>query len=381
MTQWALVVLNDILQPRTEIYAPTSLLDKSIRMISKIRFSDGEMEFRTDCASKTTLISIQHGDIVISGINALKGAVALNTKNDSRPLFATIHYSAYGIKLERADPRFLWYLLRSRKFMDSVEKQVPNGIKTELKPKRLLNIEILLPDIAEQRLIVSRLDHAARLILDADDLNRKAVEAQEEFLFSLISEIAKEAPRLPLKEVAPIIRRKVEIEKDTEYSELGIRSFGKGTFHKPAIIGAELGSKRIYRIEPGDLMFSNVFAWEGAIAIAQPADKNRFGSHRFITCLPDTSKALPEYLRTWFLSSEGMAEIRAASPGAAGRNKTLNLKKLEAIQVPIPDITKQRRFSDVYARVQAARKLNTQTAAELDTLMPAVLDKAFKGEL
>lgn len=118
-----------------------------------------------------------------------------------------------------------------------------------------------------------------------------------------------------------------------------------------------------------------------AIAIAQPEDKNRFGSHRFITCLPDPSKALVEYLRTWFLSAEGMAEIRAASPGAAGRNKTLNLKKLEAIQVPVPDMAKQRRFADVYARVQPARKLNQQTADELETIMPAILERTFSGTI
>lgn len=29
----------------------------------------------------------------------------------------------------------------------------------------------------------------------------------------------------------------------------------------------------------------------------------------------------------------------------------------------------------------SARKLNAQTPVELDTLLPAVLDKAFKGEL
>ena len=76
-----------------------------------------------------------------------------------------------------------------------------------------------------------------------------------------------------------------------------------------------------------------------------------------------------------------MAAIRAASPGAAGRNKTLNLKKLESIRVPVPEVPKQRRFAEVYARIQAARRLNTQTANELRALMPAVLEQAFAGAL
>jgi len=35
----------------------------------------------------------------------------------------------------------------------------------------------------------------------------------------------------------------------------------------------------------------------------------------------------------------------------------------------------------VQAQVDALKKLQTQTAAELDALLPAILDRAFKGEL
>ena len=33
------------------------------------------------------------------------------------------------------------------------------------------------------------------------------------------------------------------------------------------------------------------------------------------------------------------------------------------------------------AEVAALKRLQAETAAELDTLLPAILDKAFKGEL
>jgi hypothetical protein len=37
----------------------------------------------------------------------------------------------------------------------------------------------------------------------------------------------------------------------------------------------EIGNKRIFEIEPGELVFNNVFAWEGAIAVAKAGDKGR----------------------------------------------------------------------------------------------------------
>lgn len=149
-------------------------------------------------------------------------------------------------------------------------------------------------------------------------------------------------PKVTLADIAPIVRRPVEIRHDHAYPELGIRSFGRGTFHKPALPGAEVGTKRLFRIEPGDLVFSNVFAWEGAIAVASDADSGRFGSHRFITCVVDGYRANPVYLKLYLTASpEGRAQVRQASPGGAGRNRTLGVEKMGGIQVPLPPLSEQ----------------------------------------
>lgn len=150
-------------------------------------------------------------------------------------------------------------------------------------------------------------------------------------------------PTASLGDIAPIVRRPVEIQLDHAYPELGIRSFGKGTFHKPPLLGAEAGTKRLFKIEPGDLVFSNVFAWEGAIAVASPEDGDRYGSHRFITCVVDPSRACAEYLKYYLTASEdGKEQVRRASPGGAGRNRTLGVDKLANIHVPLPPVEQQR---------------------------------------
>lgn len=149
-------------------------------------------------------------------------------------------------------------------------------------------------------------------------------------------------PIAALADVAPIIRRAVDIQPEESYPELGIRSFGKGTFHKPPLAGADAGTKRLFKIEPGDLVFSNVFAWEGAIAVASADDAGRYGSHRFITCDVDSSRACAEYLKFYLTASEdGKEQIRRASPGGAGRNRTLGVEKLGQIKVPLPPVEMQ----------------------------------------
>lgn len=171
-------------------------------------------------------------------------------------------------------------------------------------------------------------------------------------------------PRVPLADIAPIVRRAVDIQHDQVYPEMGIRSFGKGTFHKPPLAGADAGTKRLFRIEPGDLVFSNVFAWEGAIAVASTLDGERFGSHRFITCVVDSSRASAAFLKFYLTASdEGQEQIRRASPGGAGRNRTLGVEKLGQVQVPLPPLEEQQA---IVARLDALAEKTRQLEAHLD---------------
>jgi type I restriction enzyme, S subunit len=45
---------------------------------------------------------------------------------------------------------------------------------------------------------------------------------------------------------------------------------------------------------------------------------------------------------------------------------------------PKPPLAEQRR---IVAELDALKRLQAETAAELDALLPSILDRAFKGEL
>lgn len=181
--------------------------------------------------------------------------------------------------------------------------------------------------------------------------------------------------------VAPLVRRPVNVEAEGQYPELGIRSFGKGTFHKPSVHGMGVGTKKLYRIEPGDIVFNNVFAWEGAVAVARAEDAGRVGSHRFITCVPLPETVTAMFLRFFFLTKEGIARLGEASPGGAGRNRTLGLQALGKIRVPVIPFRKQVWFDDLQSRMDEVKEAHTSSDPEFDALLPSILDKAFKGEL
>jgi len=124
-----------------------------------------------------------------------------------------------------------------------------------------------------------------------------------------------------------------------------------------------------------------VFAWEGAVAVAQTEDDGRVGSHRFLTHEVNPNLAAAEYLCFHFLTPQGLEQIRAASPGSAGRNRTLGIEKLRQIRVPVPPIEDQRRFARLWRLKHELHRLQQEVVVELATFTPALLAKAFRGEL
>lgn len=140
-------------------------------------------------------------------------------------------------------------------------------------------------------------------------------------------------------------RRAVDVDPVATYQEIGVRSFGRGLFVKPMVTGADLGGKRVFKIKDRDLVVSNVFAWEGAVAVAGPDHDEMIGSHRFMTWLPRDADVDVGYLCHYFGSDAGLESLGRASPGSAGRNRTLSIENFEAIDVPLPKINEQRRIA------------------------------------
>jgi type I restriction enzyme S subunit len=183
-----------------------------------------------------------------------------------------------------------------------------------------------------------------------------------------------------LGDIAPLIRRPVEIKPGASYPELGLRSYGKGTFHKPPLSGAEVGSKRLFEIKAGDLLFSNVFAWEGAVAVAKPEDDGRFGSHRYITCEVDATQADIRYLFRYLTTPAGIAALTLASPGGAGRNKTLGLTALANISIPLPPLAEQKEITKILDGVDAKLGVLALKQSSFQTLKRGLMQKLLTGE-
>lgn len=118
---WQLTPLSEALIERKESPSLESIEMEEIRIVGKIGFKEGQIELREGKKTKTKMILIRPGDLVISGINAVKGAIAIYPETKIDPIAATIHYSSYSVNQERAHIKFLWWFLRSTIFREIVQ--------------------------------------------------------------------------------------------------------------------------------------------------------------------------------------------------------------------------------------------------------------------
>ena len=378
MKAWPKVVLGELLRRSDETARidPTAhyhevtikLWGKGIVSRGKVRGSDVLTARRT----------VRANQLILSKIDARNGAIGLVPPELDGAIVSN-DFPSFDFRDESCcAPAFMGWLVRSTPFVELC-KAASEGTtnRVRIKEDRFLDQKIALPPLAEQQSIVTHLDALSektrQLEMHLDAAERDA----EHLLAQRFRDVIADAPLRPMAEIAPLVRREQSITLEGSYPELGIRSFGKGTFHKPPLSGGDVGTKRLYCIEPDDLLFSNVFAWEGAIAIAQPEDAGRFGSHRFITCQADPAQTSAEFLRYYFLTDEGLLKIGEASPGGAGRNRTLGLEKLMALEVPVPSLPVQQSFDRLQAEVAALKTKHTTIRQANTALLPAMLERMF----
>lgn len=356
MRQWPKVVLGDVLCRSSEsaVCAPDAEYDEvTIRLWGKGVISRGKVR-GTDVSTPRRVV--RENQLILSKIDARNGAIGLVPAELDGAIVSNDFPSFEFIDRARFNPAFMGWMVRSRHFVELC-KAASEGTtnRVRIKEDRFLAQQVTLPPIAEQQAIVSRLDTLAN---KTRQLNERldAIERDAGRLLAVrFRDAIADAPLRPMAEVAPLVRREITIDPQVSYTELGIRSFFKGTFQRRTMEGVDYSWQSLFLVKAGDLIFSNIMAWEQAIAIAKPEDDGCVGNHRMLTCEANEKAAVAGFLYYYFTTAEGFAKIDAASPGTAARNKTLKAPDLMATQVPVPSISIQRAFEALQAKVAALK--------------------------
>ncbi|MDY6386900.1 MAG: restriction endonuclease subunit S [Fibrobacter sp.] len=185
MSEWKKVKIGEFLTEREGRFKPDDKRISKYQRLDKIDFS-GNIHL-SNKPTKTDMILVQPGDLVISGINVAKGAITVYQGEE--PVCATIHYSSYTFDSSKVDLDYFKFFVKSAAFIAAMQKQVKGGIKTEIKPKHLLALEISIPDLGTQKKIVEEISSQ----LETTEQLSSEIEKQKSYAKQLRQNILQEA--------------------------------------------------------------------------------------------------------------------------------------------------------------------------------------------
>lgn len=187
-----------------------------------------------------------------------------------------------------------------------------------------------------------------------------------------------------VKDIFDRVRNPVEVNSNEKYTQIGIRSHGKGIFYKEPVTGEQLGNKSVYWVEPDCFIVNIVFAWEMAVARTTDKDKGYIASHRFPMYLPKKDIVDLDFITYLFKSSRGKHLLNLASPGGAGRNKTLGQKEFEEIEILLPsNVEEQKKISlilSTFDRLTTIKeKITKEKKIQKNGLMQQLMNREVMG--
>lgn len=323
------------------------------------------------------------GSVVFPKIGA---AIATNKKRLlTRPSCVDNNVMAVapGAELE---PRFLFYLFAGKNLLEFANDSNPPSIrKTTVEAW-----EIPVPPLAEQRRLVARIETLTSRLEQARQA-RQAALAEGESVFQRTLEIAfsddatEDWNEHDADELFEIVGGQVS-PHDAEFRDLpylGPEHIEAGTSR---IIGervsvAELKMKSgKYRFTPEHVVYSKI---RPALRKVCTPDYSGLCSADMYALQPNPSRISREFLK--FLLLAPAFSDYAVEKSDRNAMPKINQTTLRAFRFRVPDRATQRRIvtrlDALSAKQTGLRRLQTETEAELTAFTPALLAKAFRGEL
>ena len=245
----------------------------------------------------------------------------------------------------------------------------------------------LPPILAEQQRVVARIEALATQIAEARSLRLQAAEEAKALILSALTHL-----RLPRGSVTRRIAECSSMRTGTtppsdrsDYYGGPIQWYTPGDLEyqqrlrdsSRTLSELALAQRKARIFEPGTVLLVAIGGSLGKVALTH----GRCSANQQITGIKFSNDVLPEY-GFWWMRRLGK-ELMAAAPKAT--LPIINQERIGAFEISIPPLAEQRQIvtelDALQAEIDALKRLQAESAAELEALLPAALDRAFKGEL
>ncbi len=365
-------VQNDVPVHLDETYQTVGILNRGRGLFRRPPISGAETNY-------PRFYRISADQLVYSKLFAWEGAIAV-VSDEFDGACVSPEFPTFELRHDRVLPEYLSHVVGWAGFTERLAAAT-TGLgqrRQRVNVDDLVQIEVPLPEIDEQRRIAAHLDGIDRVRRSAVAASNNSSAVSHALIEHAIQRLAR-APLRPLGEIVGRERIWFEPENGKRYAPIGVRGFGRGLIRYPEISRDELPKLRFYPVNPERMIVSNIKAWEGAVALTTADDSRRIASNRFLQYRLTSDEATLPYLHRYLISSGGLAQLQAASPGSADRNRTLSMEGFEAIRVPLPDIGLQGELLQLIDKLAEIGKVGMRRRSIADALLPAARNEIFSA--
>lgn len=337
-----------------------------------------------ELANKLQAKQVQLGDTLI--LNAAHNADYVGSKvykvdQDVVGALATGEWLIVRPNPNLLDAAFAYHWLTQKTTRQRIRKLV-KGI--HLYPTDVSQISVSFPTLPEQRRIAAILDKADAIRA----LRRQSMAKHDRLLMGVFLEMFGDPVTNP---------KGWEIQS---LSELGTLERGKSK-HRPRNAPELLGGPYPL-IQTGEVANANGYIkthtqtyselglaqskmWPaGTLCITIAANIAKTAILTFDACFPDSivgftpnELTTTEFIQCWL--SFRQKELEENAPESAQKN--INLKILRELQVPLPPIESQRRFTGMARKIESLKDISNKAAAKMNEFFQALQQCAFTGKL
>jgi len=384
-----LVVLHD-----DGIWGPEAQADHGFLILRSTNMRGGKLSFEDvayrDVPPKRALkYVLADGDILVtksSGSPHLVGMpVLFRTPNDGKEYLFSNFTHRIRVDQQRLLPDFaVWYLLSplGRHVLEEMHRTT-TGLRN-LDIQAYMAQEFPLPSLDEQRRIVARIEELTRRIEEAKWLRQTAHQEAATVMPAALAEVFGRAEQEGWETQRLDWVTNINMGQSPPGSSYNDRGDGLPLINGPTEFGphhptpAQWTTQLTKTCRPGDILICVRGATTGRM---NWADQVYCIGRGLAALTVDELVCLPGYVYA-FVQTQTQ-EILARSAGSTFPN--LRSEELKALKIPIPPFSEQRRIvtylDGLQARVEALRRLQEETEAEIAAMSGAVLAKAFRGEL
>lgn len=396
MTQsWPMTPLGEVLTPvsRPESVEP----EKTYRILGAHWYAEGlyTKDIKPGSAIQANKVyKVEKGDFVYNRLFAWKGSFAVASK-ENNDCYVSNEFPCFTVKNNRADAKYLWkYFSRASAWEEALGLST-GGTPTSrnrLKEDKFLAIKIPLPSLPDQRRIVARIEELAATIKNVRCLRRKAIAEVEALTSSIITRALN---RFPINDcLGNILLEKPQngwsARCDNAEAGVAVLTLSAVTgFHYRASefkkTSEPTSPTAHYWLRNGDLLItrSNTPELVGHAAIYSGSPSPCIYPDLMMRLMVDEKKAEKRFVHCWLRSLPVREYIRHAAKGTSPTMKKISQQIVTNIPFPTElSLPEQRRIvtylDDIQAKINMLSQSQSDTAHELDAMLPSILDKAFK---